>query len=172
MRKLDVMGDQQYVFGAVLIAANRIDALLERELNRFDMTTKQWFLCIILDNLFDTPPTIKEVAKEMGSSHQNVKQVALKLAQKGLLTMVKDPNDARTTRLQLTEQSYNLREMISRNGIAFNQEVFKDIQKEELCAVRVVLTKMLNNLAEIEDRRDLKKAGGGSRENLGDKRKS
>ena len=27
------------------------------------------------------PPTIKEVAREMGSSHQNVKQIALKLEQ-------------------------------------------------------------------------------------------
>ena len=89
MSKIDKMSDRQYLFGAIFIVANRVDTMLEREFKRFGITTKQWFLSIIIENLFDKPPTIKEVAKEMGSSHQNVKQVALKLEQKGLLVLQK-----------------------------------------------------------------------------------
>ena len=83
MSKLEMMDDRKYLFGSIFILSNRMDTLLQREFNRFNITTKQWFLSVIIDNLFDNPPTMKEAAKEMGCSHQNVKQVALKLEQKG-----------------------------------------------------------------------------------------
>lgn len=79
MSKIEIMDDCSYLFGTIFILANRMDTLLQREFEKFDITTKQWFLSIIIDNLFDNPSTIKEAAKEMGGSHQNVKQVALKL---------------------------------------------------------------------------------------------
>jgi len=79
MNKEDLLPDKQYIFGALLIISNRLDTLLERELKCFGVTSKQWYLSMIIDTLFDNPPTLKEAAKEMGSSHQNVKQVALKL---------------------------------------------------------------------------------------------
>lgn len=82
MSKLNSMKDQKFVFGSVLVISNRMDALLERELKEYDVTAKQWLLTAVLANSFDKPPTIKEVAGEMGSSHQNVKQLALKLEQK------------------------------------------------------------------------------------------
>jgi DNA-binding MarR family transcriptional regulator len=117
MDKLEIMDDMQYLFGTIFVVSNRIDALLEREFNKFDITTKQWFLSIIIDNLFDSPPTIKEVAREMGSSHQNVKQIALKLEQKGLLILEKDREDARVTRLKLTENGHDFWIKIRGEGV-------------------------------------------------------
>ncbi|MCI1882483.1 MAG: MarR family transcriptional regulator, partial [Sporolactobacillus sp.] len=76
MNHLDNMPDRQFLFGALFVAANRVDTLMQRELKKYDVTTKQWLLSIVIDNLFQHSPTIKEVAKEMGSSHQNVKQIA------------------------------------------------------------------------------------------------
>lgn len=148
------MEDKQYIFGAILTIANRMDTLLERELKEFGITTKQWFLSMIIDYLFEKPPTMKEVAKEIGSSHQNVKQVALKLQEKGLLTLEKDKKDARVTRLKMTEQSYKFWEKTQPRAVEFTENVFKDIEKEDLARASVVLEKMLLNLTEMKNRNE------------------
>jgi len=150
MSKLDMMNDQQYLFGSIFVVSNRMDTLLQREFNRFDITTKQWFLSVMIENLFDKPPTMKEAAKEMGSSHQNVKQVALKLEQKGLLTLEKDKEDARVTRLKLTENSYDFWKKIRGGRNVFTEALFKDIDKEEFAVARRVMQKMLSNINDMD----------------------
>ena len=152
MSKLEMMDDRKYLFGSIFILSNRMDTLLQREFNRFDITTKQWFLSVIIDNLFDIPPTMKEAAKEMGSSHQNVKQVALKLEQKGLLILEKDKRDARATRLKLTDDSYEFWEKIRVEGATFTQRLFKDVDKEEFVVARSVIQKMLLNINEMDNK--------------------
>lgn len=86
-------------------------------------------MTVIVDNSFDELPTIKEVAREMGSSHQNVKQVALKLEQKGLLILEKDKKDARVTRIKLIDQSFRFWEKTKSKAPNFTQELFKGIEK-------------------------------------------
>jgi MarR family transcriptional regulator for hemolysin len=154
MDKLEIMDDMQYLFGTIFVVSNRIDALLEREFNKFDITTKQWFLSIIIDNLFDSPPTIKEVAREMGSSHQNVKQIALKLEQKGLLILEKDREDARVTRLKLTENGHDFWIKIRGEGVKFNQTLFNNIDKDDLAVTRRVMKNMLLNINEIDQKNE------------------
>lgn len=150
MGKLDEMEDRQFIFGSLLFTATRLDTLLERELKEFDITSKQWMLSIIIDNLFDSAPTMKDVAKEMGSSHQNVKQVALKLEQKGLLKMQKDKKDARVTRLNMTEESLEFWAKTQPKGTAFVQDVFRNISADELQEVRNVMRKIMGNLVKME----------------------
>jgi len=147
MKKYDTMPDQKFVFGSVQIVANLIDTLLERELKDYDLTSRQWFMTTVIHNSFDKPPTIKEVAAAMGSSHQNVKQVALKLAQKGLVLLEKDEKDARITRIRLTEQSGKLSHALETRAAAFTNELFKTIQPEEMAQARLVLEKMMRNLS-------------------------
>lgn len=150
LSKYDSMKDQKFVFGSVLIVANRMDTLLERELKEYDLTAKQWFMTVVIDNSFDNIPTIKEVAREMGSSHQNVKQVALKLEQKGLIALERDKTDARVTRLKLTDQSYKFSQIIQSKAAAFTQALFKGIEKDDMSKARAVLQKMIFNLTEME----------------------
>lgn len=161
MSKAEKMSDRQYLFGVIFIAANRVDTMLEREFKRFGITTKQWFLSIIIENLFDKPPTMKEVAKEMGSSHQNVKQVALKLEQKGLLILQKDKRDARVTRLKLSESSYDFWKMIKAEGSVFTETLFKDIDKDELAIARRVMEKMLLSINKMDNKSEAENNIGG-----------
>ena len=152
MSKIEKMSDRQYLFGVIFIVANRVDTMLEREFRRFGITTKQWFLSVIIENLFDKPPTMKEVAKEMGSSHQNVKQVALKLEQKGLLILQKDKRDARVTRLKLSDSSNDFWTKLRGEGSLFTQTLFKNIEKDELEVARRVMQKMLLNINEMDNK--------------------
>ncbi|MBC7959129.1 MAG: winged helix DNA-binding protein [Vallitaleaceae bacterium] len=150
MNKFDAMKDQKFVFGSVLIVANRMDTLLDRQLKEYDITAKQWFLTVVVDNSFDKPPTIKEVAREMGTSHQNVKQVALKLEQKGLLILEKDKKDARVTRLKLTEEAYKFWQTTQTKATTFTEALFKGIEEEEMSSARRVLQKMMANLSTMD----------------------
>ncbi|MCB2288529.1 MarR family transcriptional regulator [Clostridium sp. CS001] len=150
MSKIESLKDQKFVFGSVQIVANKIDTLLERELKEYDITFKQWFLTIVVENTFDTPPTIKEAAKAMGSSHQNVKQIALKLEKKGLVALEKDKKDARVTRIRLTEQSYKFSEKIQAKAATFTQALFKGIEKEDMSKARAVLQSMMSNLTGMD----------------------
>lgn len=86
----------------------------------------------------------------MGSSHQNVKQVALKLEQKGLLVLEKDKKDARVTRLKLTDQSYRFSQIIQSKAATFTQALFKGIEKDDMSKARAVLQRMMSNLTEME----------------------
>lgn len=136
------------IFALLLIISNKMSTLLERE---FDVTTKQWFLSETIKSLFDSPPTMKQLAIEMGSSHQNIKQVALKLQHKGLLKLERDKKDGRVTRLRLTEQSYDFWEKTDPKGTVFRENMFKEMDKKSISTTRVLLGKMLSNLTEIEN---------------------
>lgn len=150
MDNIDSIPDQKFIFGGVQIVANQMDTLLERELKEHNLTTKQWLLTIVVQNIFDHDPTIKEVAKGMGSSHQNVKQVALKLEQKGFIVMEKDPHDARITRIKLTDAVASFGKESQDKSVIFTEKLFKGISAEELAMTRSALEKMLTNLEQMD----------------------
>lgn len=143
---IDSMPDQKFIFGGIQVVANQMDTMLERELKEYNLTTKQWLLTIVVANIFDHDPTIKEVAKGMGSSHQNVKQVALKLEQKGFVVMEKDTHDARITRIKLTDAVASFGKNSQKKSEIFTEKLFKGISAEEMAMTRSALEKMLTNL--------------------------
>ncbi len=150
MDPIDTMPDQKFIFGGVQIVANQMDTLLERELKEHHLTTKQWLLTIVVANTFDHNPTIKEVAKSMGSSHQNIKQVALKLAQKGFVVLEKDPQDARITRIKLTDAVASFGEASQAKSVIFTEKLFSGITAKEMALTRSALEKMLTNLKKMD----------------------
>lgn len=147
--KTDIIPDEAMIFGLLLIISNKMNTLLEREFKEFDVTTKQWFLSETINSLFDSPPTLKEVATAMGSSHQNVKQVAIKLQEKGLMTLEKDKKDARVTRLRMTEQSYDFWKQTDQKGSLFREKMFKEMDANDIARARHLLEKLLSNLSDI-----------------------
>jgi len=151
MKKMDNIPSKNFILGALFVVTNRLDTQLGRALKKFGITTKQWFLSITIDSVFDDPPTMKEAAKQMGCSHQNAKQVALKLEQKGLLKMEKDDRDQRVTRMSLTKESDKLWEKIVPDGNKFIGEVFDGISNEDMDATRKTLYKIMMNLDKMDN---------------------
>ncbi len=151
MYKLDLVSDSQYIFGSLLTISSKLDTLLERELREFGVTSKQWLVFLVIESLYDNPPTINEVAKTIGSSHQNIKQIALKLEEKGLLNRKKDLKDRRVTRLEITDKSNEFWSSTRPKGNQFIKNVFENISSDELYTVRVVMQKLLDNLTYLDD---------------------
>jgi DNA-binding MarR family transcriptional regulator len=151
MPKQDQIPNIQYIFGSLFVLANRVDTLLERALQKYNVSSKQWFLSICVASLFEKDPSLKELAKESGSSHQNVKQVALKLQDKDLLELYKDPKDARTTRVRLTEHSVDFWQKTDYDSNVFMSKLFENISDEELNQVRRVFNQLNENLGKMEE---------------------
>lgn len=153
MNNMDSIPDQKFIFGGLQVVANQMDTLLERELKEYNLTTKQWLLTIVVENSFDHDPTIKEVAKSMGSSHQNIKQVALKLAQKGFVVMEKDPLDGRITRIRLTDAVASFGQESQQKSEIFTENLFAGISADEMAMTRSALKKMLTNLEKMDQKK-------------------
>jgi DNA-binding MarR family transcriptional regulator len=150
MPELQKADDFELIFSAILVVANRMDTLLERLLRDNEVTAKQWFLMNALNRWFHSPPTMKELAREMGSSHQNVKQVALKLQDKGLLELVRDNMDGRIIRLRLTEKSHEFWASTAPAIAAFMREFYADIGENDLGRMAASIAMMMENLNRIE----------------------
>jgi DNA-binding MarR family transcriptional regulator len=126
-----------------------LEQLMNRELEKDGLTVKQFQLLWTIGN-FETPPSIKEAAAEMCTSHQNVKQMGLLLQKKGFLRMEKDPSDRRTSRLHLTEANeFYWKRRAPDHDIAM-KKIFEGISdgdltilERKLCYLRKVFAKGL-----------------------------
>lgn len=142
---LEGMDDRTAVFGTLFVATNLLETLLDRAFAPYGITVKQWMLLITITSLYREPPTIKQVAGVMGTSHQNVKQIALNLQKSGFLRLEKDANDARATRLVTTEAVRAFGEQTSQAGNAFMGEAFAGIDEADLRGAKNVLLTLWQN---------------------------
>lgn len=143
------MEPHKYVFGSVFSIANRLQAIGDSFLG--DITTKQWFLLAIIGQFFkDIPPAISEIAEIMGTSRQNVKQIALKLEKKGFLSISKDEKDSRILRVKITEKCMNYFEQRYEKDERFLETIFQGFKPEELFQLANSLDKFYKNISSFK----------------------
>lgn len=147
---MDAIDKQKYIFGSIFLLSNRLQVIGDQYLGRDDTTTKQWFLQVMISQFGDNPPTLSEVAELMGSSRQNVKQLALKLAEKGFLTIQKDEQDARALRLKQTDKSQVFWERRKKQDDEYIEDLFKDFSAEEINVMSKGFGKLFEKIGKIE----------------------
>jgi MarR family transcriptional regulator, transcriptional regulator for hemolysin len=152
MDAFDQAGDADYVFGSLMVVANRTDTMMERALAPHGVTARQWYLLLVLLHAFGEPPTLKETAVQTGTSYQNVKQVALKLEEKGLLHLVKDKKDKRVTRLVVDADARAFWKSLETDGARFMKDFYEGIPPEDLRVGRSLLGALMRNLSAMEER--------------------
>jgi len=145
---VDFTGIERSYFLLGLLSAfdNRFQAMADRTME--EISWKQFF-AIICINLCRERPTIKELAQIMGSSHQNVKQILLKLEKKGFVRIVVDEQDRRKQRVELTEYCA---EYCSRNNEMSSRIIgtmFRGISQEQLETTIQTIIQVENNLKNI-----------------------
>ncbi len=125
---------QKYIFGSLFLLANKLQVKGDAYLADDEMTTKQWFLIVMISQFKDTPPMLSEVANLMGSTRQNVK---------GFLVIEKDQNDNRILRLRLTEKNNKFWDKRDAKDNSFVENLFKNFTKEEIDVMYHGIEKML-----------------------------
>lgn len=146
----DLLEEQKYIFGSLFLLANKLQVIGDHYLAKEGMTTKQWLLTACILQFNDGPPTIGEVARLMGSSRQNIKQLALKLAEKDFLRIEKDPKDTRAVRLRLTEKSRAFWEKRQTQDDHFIINLFHCLNKMECKTISESFHKLLNAIEALQ----------------------
>ena len=113
-----------------------------------EISWKQFF-AIICINLCKENPTIKELAEIMGSSHQNVKQILLKLEKKEFVEILSDPKDKRKQRVLLTKKCLSFCSENDDKSMRTVKALFNGITEEQLITTIRTITQMEANLSNI-----------------------
>ena len=107
------MPPQAFLLGLLSAFDNRYQAAADAFFK--EITWKQFF-AIICINLCKEAPTINELSDVMGSSHQNVKQILLRLEKKGFVSTVVDDRDKRKQRIVVTDAARAFLQKNDNNG--------------------------------------------------------
>ncbi|SDY24809.1 DNA-binding transcriptional regulator, MarR family [Evansella caseinilytica] len=140
------MEHQQYIFGGLFILANKLQIHGDKFLAADGITLRQWLLTAVILQFNDGHPTLSEVANQMGTSHQNVRQLANKLQERGFLMIEKDEKDARAIRLKLTEKSVDFWKKKETENERFMKELFRDLNEQELDFIANGIHKLVNKI--------------------------
>ena len=146
--KVDFTGVESSYFLLGLLSAfeNRFQAIADGTMK--GISWKQFF-AIICINMCKEKPTVKELADIIGSSHQNVKQILLKLEKKGFVSITVDENDKRKQRIELTDYC---REFCAKNDemtMRIMKKMFEGVSEEQLQMTIQTIIQIEDNLKEI-----------------------
>ncbi len=114
-----------------------------------EISWKQFF-AIISINLFKEAPTLKELSEFMGSSHQNVKQILMKLESKGFVEMHLDEEDKRKQRIFLTEKTRAFCKVHDEGSAAIVGQIFEGINPRNLEITIKTIIQMDENLKGVQ----------------------
>ena len=147
--KLDFTGIELSYFLLGLLSAfeNRFQTVADGAIK--EISWKQFF-AIICINMCKNPPSINELAEIMGSSHQNIKQILLKLEKKGFVSITADETDKRKQRIELTEYCREFCERNNETSMNIMKTMFSGISEEQLQTTIKTIIQIENNLKEIE----------------------
>jgi DNA-binding MarR family transcriptional regulator len=107
-------------FRLILLAAQSLRTLMDQRLREDGLTTQQAALIGIAEAMGGPP--LSSAARAMGTTHQNVKQIAAALQRKGLVRFAAAPGDARVRRVIPTKRN---RGLWQRRSAADQREVLR-----------------------------------------------
>ena len=143
------MPPQAFLLGLLSAFDNRYQAAADKYFK--EITWKQFF-AIICINLCKEPPTLNDLSEVMGSSHQNVKQILLKLESKGFVSMMADEKDKRKQRYFVTDKCRKFLEdndNQSRTSVQIIEQIFEGVDENSLTITIETIMKMERNLEKI-----------------------
>jgi DNA-binding MarR family transcriptional regulator len=127
--------------------ANRLQAKGDEFFD--EVSWKQWFVLLGV-SLYEDPPTMNEVAELIGSSHQNVKQILLKLERAGFAEMFSDELDRRRLRVRTTDKKNEFDRKYLAESQEFIDALFKGLDENDIAITINTIAAMEKNLIKIK----------------------
>mgnify|MGYP000883695085 FL=1 len=144
---LDGIEDRYYLFGMLAAFANRMQTVGDSVFE--EITWKQWF-ALLGASILQPSPSISQVADFVGTSHQNMKRLLLRLESTGLVRLEKDEADLRRTLVNLTPEVEVFEQKYRQQNSRFMDNLFEGISDDNLATARLVLDQLYRNLRAIE----------------------
>lgn len=134
---------EYFLLGLLSAFENRFQALADNIMK--EISWKQFF-AIICISMCKEPPTLNELSDILGSSHQNVKQILLKLEKKNFIKFQEDKLDKRKQRIILTNTCNKFCEKNNETSIQIMQKMFEGIPEKDIKTTIKTIVKMEDNL--------------------------
>jgi DNA-binding MarR family transcriptional regulator len=136
------------IFALIFMLSNQLQTIGDSFFD--EVSTKQWFVLVVLGMMNGYAPTLNELSEAVGSSHQNVKQLALKLEQKGYVNLTKDKEDGRRLRINLTSKSEAFSKAYDKKSSSFMAKLFDQFEEADLAVTKKVMLSMRDILEGME----------------------
>ncbi len=150
MTDMSLLKKKADVFGQIFFAANLLQTISDRTFREEELTTKQWMLLAAVERAFDEAPGIKELARVMGSSHQNIKQIVLKLQRAGFVNLVQDENDKRISRVYLTDKVNAVFSKRHEKDAKFINDLFEAFTENEIDNMFNYMNRIIDKVQALE----------------------
>ena len=132
-----------FLIGLISAFENRFQAMADKTME--EISWKQFFAVICI-GMCKEKPTLNELAEIMGSSHQNVKQILIKLEKKGFVRIVADEKDKRKQRIELTEYCEKFCNKNDEASISIMNKMFEGISPEQIQTTIATIIRIEGNL--------------------------
>ena len=148
--KVDFSGipSDYYLIGLISAFENRFQAMADNMMK--EISWKQFFAVICI-NMCKEPPTLKELSEILGTSHQNAKQILLKLEKKGFINFSPDKSDKRKQRIVLTEKCMSFCGNNNDASIKVMSKMFDGVSEKDIKTTINTITRIEKNLKEFEE---------------------
>ena len=143
------MMDHKYaLFGLFFAFHNRLQAVGDSFYE--EITCKQFFLLACMNLYPEEAPTANELAKTMGCSRQNVKEILNSLEKKQVVRLENDENDKRKKRVYLTEQAKLMGAKYQQKEIEFLRHLYEGVSDGEVDSAYSIISRIEDNLKRME----------------------
>lgn len=144
----DSMDERLAIFGSIFTVSNRLQLVMDQQMP--DISAKQWFVLTIL-SFFDSPPSLVGLANVCDTSYQNIKQIVLKLEEKGFVLLEDDEKDRRIKRVVITSKLRAWNKKTNAQSARFIDTLFKPFSPEQVSEFKNTLLLMHERLGEMHD---------------------
>ena len=146
---LHMMDHKYALFGLFFAFHNRLQAVGDSFYE--EITCKQFFLMACMNLYRDEAPTANELAKTMGCTRQNVKEILNSLEKKQLIRLETDERDKRKQRVYLTEKAQLTAVKYREKETDFMNYLYAGISEEEVDSAYNIISKIEDNLKNMKE---------------------
>jgi DNA-binding MarR family transcriptional regulator len=120
----------QQVYSTLFSLSNKLQIQGDEYLK--GLTSRQLMTMMAIIHLPEDGTTLNNIARKLGTSKQNVKQIVTIIERKGYVVITSSESDKRSYNVKITESGKQVLFECSERGMIFFEDVFKDFSKEEL----------------------------------------
>lgn len=147
MINYDSMDDRLVIFGSIFTVSNRLQLVMDQVMP--DISAKQWFVLTML-SFFKEAPSLVALANVCDSSYQNIKQIVIKLEQKGFVILQDDPNDKRAKCVVMTSKFNEWNLKTTSESTKFVDNLFGDLSKDQITELKKSLILIHEKLGDMQ----------------------
>ncbi len=130
----------QQVYSTLLSVNNKLQAGSDRYFSK--MSSRQYMAMMAVLHLQESEATINNIARKLGTTKQNTKQLITALVKKRYAVLKKSETDRRAANVEITPLGFSELLTASEIGIMFLADVFNEFSGDELQVLWDLLKKL------------------------------